>query len=496
MNELEPRAAGRVQDDGFYRRFVERLGLRFFFYRHDLAGVFTYISPSITDVLGYSPAEFEKHYSTYMTDHPLNRETVRYTDLSIQGIPQSPYRLEIRRGDGSVCMLEVEECPIRDDSGHVVAVEGIAQDVTTRHDVEESLKRSEEMLRKIIEFSPISMAIVGMDGTIEYINRCAIETFGYEHADIPVMECWWPRAYPDVDYRAEVIATWTGLVEKALVEQREIEGRDYRVTCKDGTVKEMFIFGVPVANKVFVLFQDVTERERALQAAETAVQVRDEFLLIASHDLKTPLSSLQIQVEGMERAFQEGRLTPDEWGPAIDIIGRQTRRLIRLVRGLLELARINAGRLEIRPGVCDLGNLAREVCRRMAPELAKVGCELELIAGSGVIGSWDGDRIEQVLENLLANAIKFGAGRPIRVEVIAIGSLARMVVADRGVGIENDLLERVFDPFERGGLSSHFGGMGMGLHISREIVRAHGGTLRAASVSGQGAIITMELPLA
>lgn len=125
------------------------------------------------------------------------------------------------------------------------------------------LAESEERLKMIIEQSPISMAVVAMDGTIEYMNNCAVTTFGYQLEDIPHMNDWWLQAYPDEVYRDQVKTLWMDLVAKAIAENQHIERSEYLVTCKDGTVKTMMIFGVLVANKVFVIFEDMTEQKLA-----------------------------------------------------------------------------------------------------------------------------------------------------------------------------------------------------------------------------------------
>lgn len=140
------------------------------------------------------------------------------------------------------------------------------RDITERKRAESALQESRDQFRVVVEHSPVAMALVCADGTIEYINRKAIETFGYAPQDIPNMDRWWMQAYPDETYRAEVIALWMGLVGEAIAHNREIEQREYRVTCKNGSVKMVVIFGVWVADKVLVIFEDITERKQTEEA--------------------------------------------------------------------------------------------------------------------------------------------------------------------------------------------------------------------------------------
>jgi PAS domain S-box-containing protein len=235
----------------------------------------SFVSPQVTSQIGYTPEEFYADPGLFVSLlHPDDQEVAR--DVMERFIADGEggtrqYRLR-HMATGEYRWMEDRVVLVKDGTGAVVGFQGVARDVTERKRAEAALLESEGRLRKILELSPISMALVGMDGTIEYINRKAVETFGYSHEDIPTMDRWWVQAYPDEAYRKEVVATWTGLVMAAVAQNREIEGRDYRLTCKDGTVKFVFIFGVPVAGKVFVIFQDVTDRK----AAEEALRARLE----------------------------------------------------------------------------------------------------------------------------------------------------------------------------------------------------------------------------
>lgn len=171
----------------------------------------------------------------------------------------------------------------------------------------ELLARSEERLRTIIEMSPISMAIISLNGTIEYINRRAVETFGYLPEDIPDMERWWLVAYPDANYRAQVITQFMDLVEKAIAGNREIERREYRVTCKDGTIKTMVIFGVPVVDKVFVMFEDITDRK---QAEEKLRESENRYQIFTSNTSDYVYKCLRRGMEPFRVQWMAGAIEP------------------------------------------------------------------------------------------------------------------------------------------------------------------------------------------
>ena len=227
--------------------------------------------------------------------------------------------------------------------------------------------------------------------------------------------------------------------------------------------------------------------------AREAIRARDEFLSVASHELNTPLATLTLQLdEILLRARNNERELPDR---GVVLARRQVERLSRLVSNLLDVSRITSEQIQLRIAEVDLSAITREVLDQFAAEMARAGCATEIDASKPVMGRWDPLRIEQVIANLLSNACKYGAGKPIRVEVGMAGERARLSVRDHGIGIAPADRERIFERFERAASARHYGGLGLGLYITRQVVEAHGGTIWVASHAGAGSTFSVELPL-
>ncbi|WP_437872898.1 AAA family ATPase [Sorangium sp. So ce363] len=242
----------------------------------------------------------------------------------------------------------------------------------------------------------------------------------------------------------------------------------------------------------------VLDNARLYTEAQEAIERRDEFLVVASHELKTPLTSLQMQAQAIERLLRRRSLAdvpPERIEAMLRILDRQTSRLGRLVDELLDVTRLHAGRLSLARAPVDLAALAGEVVERMRPQLAASRCRTQLDLGAPVVGHWDPDRLEQVVINLLSNAMKYGAGRPIFVGVRRQAERALLVVRDEGIGIAEADQGRIFERFERAVSVRNFGGLGLGLYIARAIVASHGGSIRVQSKLGAGATFVVELPL-
>jgi PAS domain S-box-containing protein len=258
--------------------------------------------------------------------------------------------------------------------------------------------------------------------------------------------------------------------------------------------------------------RDLTERRRAEEQArelareqgarreaEAGVQARDRFLSIASHELRTPLNSLQINIQLLLRGARDGSLHDRlaARAPAmLEACERQVKVFTRLVNDLLDISRIAAGRLELCLDDVDLAAVVRDVVAHFGPELTQAGCPVTVHADVPAVGRWDRSRLEQVVMNLLSNALKYGRGKPVEVSVRADAESARLTVRDQGIGIAPEDRERIFTRFERGVTGPEYGGLGMGLYIVRQLVEALGGLVRVDSEPGTGATFTVELPRA
>ena len=257
----------------------------------------------------------------------------------------------------------------------------------------------------------------------------------------------------------------------------------------DGAIEGMMAFAYDVTAQV-----EARQRVEALaEDLARAVRVRDDFLSIAGHELRTPLSALVLQLDAVRRQLERAPLDVDKarqrLGKALGAIDR----LEALIHELLDVARITAGRMELRREEVDLATVAAEVVERHAEQAARAGSTIALDAHAAR-GQWDRLRVEQVVTNLVSNAVKYGAGQPIEVAVAADGDRARIVVRDHGIGIPPEDRARVFERFERAVSDRHYGGLGLGLWISRQIVEAHGGRIAVDDAEGGGSAFTVELP--
>ncbi|HEV7555298.1 MAG TPA: PAS domain-containing sensor histidine kinase [Kofleriaceae bacterium] len=244
--------------------------------------------------------------------------------------------------------------------------------------------------------------------------------------------------------------------------------------------------------------RDLTERRQAemdrlhLAHTEEALRLRDEFLSIAAHELRTPLVALQLQIDSLRE--QGGLLDPRQLSK-LNRASRNIQRMTDLITALLDVTRISQGHLKLVLQEIDLGALVSEVIDRLEEPAHESKCKVVAVVGSGVLGSWDPLRIGQVISNLLANAFRYAAGSRIEVHLARVGDDAILRVEDGGPGIPEDRLDRIFERFERAAPARNYGGLGLGLYVARKIVVAHDGKITARNREGGGAVVEITLPI-
>lgn len=255
----------------------------------------------------------------------------------------------------------------------------------------------------------------------------------------------------------------------------------------------------PGITQVTYEIPDFFARKRAEDArieAEKGIRLREEFISIASHELKTPLTAIKMQYQVIFKVLHEIDFPNKERFLALfDSSLRNLDQFVKLIDELLDVSRIGAGHLILNRRLVFLAKIVSQVLDQCRPELERSRCAVSTDLDHSVQGNWDPVRIEQVIVNLLNNAMKYGCGTPIEITVQAAENQARLVVRDQGIGISKADQEKIFQRFERVAPISKFGGLGLGLYITRQIVEAHGGTIRVESETGKGAAFIVEIPV-
>ncbi|MBC7602257.1 MAG: hybrid sensor histidine kinase/response regulator [Ramlibacter sp.] len=252
-----------------------------------------------------------------------------------------------------------------------------------------------------------------------------------------------------------------------------------------------------VRSKVAV-FVEIHRQRQQLQEAQAelqrSIEMRDDFVSMVSHELRTPLNTLYLQTQLRRRVATGATLTPTQLTAVVERDEAQIRNMVRLIDDMLDVSRLRKGTLAIQPAAADLAVTVQRVVEAYADQSASVGCPIQLTSPPSVPGVWDEFRIEQVIANLLTNAMRYGGGKPVHVTVEATGQEATVVVRDQGIGIAPQDQARIFEQFERAVGKQLAPGLGLGLYITRQIVDAHGGRIGVQSSAGEGSMFTVRLP--
>jgi PAS domain S-box-containing protein len=370
------------------------------------------------------------------------------------------------------------------------------------------MERAREQLRTILDATTALIYLKDGDGRYQFVNRQFQELFAVPREQVV--------GKLDGEVLPPAVAEMLRGDDRAVLEARAPRQMEELLPSEDGahtwlSLKFPLLDATGVPYGLSCVATDITERKRAEEALQRAkeaaererqlkhaVEVRDRFLGIASHELKTPLTSLELQVQSLRRlarSHPEVAVSDERVREKCEGIVRQAERLTVLINDLLDVGRIASGRLGLAPEPLDLGELVRQVLAAAEETIRRSRAQVSLKVAAAVVGNWDRSRIETVVGNLLSNALKFGGQEPIDLVVDRFGDRALLTVRDRGLGIAAEDQPRIFDRFERAVSEQNFGGFGVGLWVARQIVEAHGGAIGVQSAPGAGSIFRVELPL-
>jgi signal transduction histidine kinase len=241
----------------------------------------------------------------------------------------------------------------------------------------------------------------------------------------------------------------------------------------------------------------LAELNAAQVQLQRALAMRDEFMSMVSHEMRTPLNTLYLETQLRKMQLERGNMAAfgaEQLQRMVARDDRQIQSIIRLIDDMLDVSRIRSGKLSLRPGWVELSGLLRRLVHDLTPQAATAGCTLTLDADTPVSGWWDEFRIEQIVVNLLTNALRYGGQQPVEVALLVEPDWVRIEVRDHGAGVAPEQQDKIFEPYERGVGNEVPSGLGLGLYISRQLAEVHEGSLTLRSQPGEGAVFSLALP--
>ncbi|WP_206171870.1 PAS domain S-box protein [Thiorhodococcus mannitoliphagus] len=382
---------------------------------------------------------------------------------------------------------------------HILAM---TVDITGDKQLKADLQASEARARAIIDAAPVPMAIAYESGAVTYLNPAFIETFGYTLEDIPTWSDWRLKAFPDPDDRQRVVDLRRQALQRVTHNGRVCEPTELTVCCKDGQRRALMAFAAPLETSPEILylntFYDVTDLNNAREAAEQAARVKSEFLTNMSHEIRTPLNAML----GLAQLL-EGEALSAEQCHLVQRLREAGKTLLALVNDILDVSKLAAGQLRLTASTFSPAAVLAQVASLMGQQARSKGLDFRLEMPADLAAWLRGDplRLEQILVNLVGNAVKFTEQGEVRIQVSQADMdvqqvRLRLEVHDTGIGISPEDQATLGTAFRQadGSITRRFGGTGLGLAISQQLVERMEGTFGVDSTLGVGSTFWCELP--
>lgn len=473
---------------------------------------------------GYNADEvIGTHFSRFYLPYDIERKHPQYeleVASNVGKYEEEGWRI---RKDGTTFWASVVITALKNLQGAVTGFAKVTRDLTAKKIAQDKLRESEERFRLMIEgVKDYALIMLDTEGYITIWNEGAKRIKGYQSSEIlgkhfttfysqadidsgkPVFELKEAKRvgnFEDFGWRVRKDGSkfWANVIITAIYDDKGKHIGFSKVT-RDLSERKSAEERLQKAYDSLELRVEerTTELAIAKDEAEDAVRARDEFLSIASHELKTPLTSMKLQAQVRKRNLERGNVeafTFDKLTRMITEDEKQINRLSRLVDDMLDISRLTSGKFTFELEETNLNTLVYDILTRFAYQLEVAGTPVTMIANSQVTGYWDKYRIEQVVSNLLTNAMKYGERRPITITVKGDKEYATLEIKDQGIGIDSNDQERIFQQYERAISANSISGLGLGLYIVKEIIETHDGKIFVESKIGKGSTFTVVLPL-
>jgi PAS domain S-box-containing protein len=412
-------------------------------------------------------------------------------------------RLEYQSGTGAETRWTLAtKMPLRDGAQRITGLVGISRDISDLIHAQEELHRSEARFRSLITNATDLITILAADGTVLYESPAITRLLGYGVAELVGRNAF-ELVHPD-----DRAALWE-IFARAVADPMLTPTAEFRFQHANGTWRWFESRGTnlladPDVGGFVVNSRDITERKRtdetlrqALEAAQAANRARSQFLAMMSHELRTPMQAVlgyaDLLLAGPPESLSAQQVED------VQAIRQGAERMVALVGQILDLSRLDAGRLEFKFEPVDLAKVIDHVRRDVAPQAAASGLTLEVdVAPSLPVVSGDPMRLHQILLNLAGNAVKFTEQGRIRISAAATAESVTVAVSDTGIGIAADVLPHIFEEFRQAdsGMTRRYTGAGLGLAIARKLAEQHGGHISVISQPNAGSTFTLHLPIA
>ncbi len=497
-----------------FSQIVSHLSGKYIYFTQNLQGQLTYVSAEIESILGYSCESFIENFQQYLSANPINRTFIRKNILLLNGRQQDAMEVELVSAKGKLHRFEVIQVPVVDENNHIIAAEGMAHDITER-------RMEEEKFRVLFE-SSFEANILFDSYRIIDCNQAFLDLFQFESKEevLKNSPCQLCDEYQSNGLKSQQLMLEA--MENARQQQSFKLAIEFKRSDQHIFPTEMSITSVVISDNLFYIgiIHDMTERIRAEQEiiaakeqAEKANKAKSDFLSNMSHELRTPLNG----VLGYAQILLNQPDTTPQQSKSLDAIESCGRHLLTLINDVLDLSKIESGKLEITETTFDLRRFVNDIYNIVSPKAEMKNLQVKLLLDEKLPPyiKTDATKLSQILVNLMGNAIKFTEQGEVSLELTLLDQQGephdptqahmpqsfpqkaiRFKVQDTGIGIAKEKQQEIFEAFKQAQEGMAVEGTGLGLAISKRLAEILGfSPIHLQSDEGKGSCFSFVMPL-